>query len=90
MLSELKTKLSDEAMEFVEQAHSHVLPMFSNLSSCYLQRRFFREQFSLVVSLHINCTCVPWYTTCLEKDAAYKEEDCAGQEGVLLHPSPGL
>ena len=35
-------------------------------------------------------TCVPWYTTCLEKDAAYKEEDCVSQEGVLLHPSPGL
>ena len=50
--SELKTKLSDEAMEFVEQAHSHVLPMFSNLSTCYLQRKFFRERFSLVVSLH--------------------------------------
>ena len=47
--SELKTKLS---MEFVEQAHSHVLPMFSNLSTCYLQRKFFREQFSLLVSLH--------------------------------------
>jgi hypothetical protein len=49
--SELKTKLSDEAMEFVEQTHSHVLPMFSNLSTRYLQRKFFREQFSLVVSL---------------------------------------
>ena len=49
--NELKTKLSDEAMEFVEQAHSHVLPMFSILSMCYLQRKLFREEFSLV-TLH--------------------------------------
>ena len=34
---ELRTKLSDEAMGFVEQAHSNVLPLFSNLSTTYQQ-----------------------------------------------------
>ncbi len=51
---ELRTKLSDEAMGFVEQAHSNVLPLFSNLSTSYLQRKFFRKWFSLIVSFHVN------------------------------------
>ena len=47
---ELKTKLSDEAMDFVQQAHRNVLPLFSSLSTSYLQRKFFKDHFPLVVS----------------------------------------
>lgn len=44
---QLITNLSEEAMKFVEQAHSNVLPLFSSLST---QRKFFRESFTFVVS----------------------------------------
>ena len=47
---ELRTKLPREAMEVVEQAHSNVLPLFSNLSTRYRQLKYFREHFPLVVS----------------------------------------
>ena len=47
---QLRANLSEEAMKFVEQAHSNVLPLFSSLSTPHLQRKFFRENFTFVVS----------------------------------------
>ena len=52
--------MSNEAMEFVEQANRNVLPLFSNLPTSYLQRKFFREQFSLVVSFHTKNQVLVW------------------------------
>lgn len=50
VLGQLKGKLSVESMEIITQVLKDAFPLFSGLSTAYLQQKFFKETFNVIVS----------------------------------------
>ena len=56
--AKLKRELPTQSMDLVTQVISDTFPLFSDLSTAYLQMKFFRDTFNVVVSTRQYYECL--------------------------------